>query len=235
MSDSAIARAQSPRGEVLLRRRTCDGELELRVNGVFVMDTLETSTERLLATLALEELRASRGPIGPGSLRVLVGGLGLGFTVVELARSPLVGQIVVAEIELALLEWHLAGLVPHMVEILRDPRVSVRAVDIRHEVEAHSEGSFDVIVLDVDNGPGFLVYDDNAALYEDGFLARCAHALTPGGKLLVWSGHAAPDLRNALERVFGSVDSHATAVTLGSRSDHYYAYVAPSRADGEGP
>ncbi|MBA2699563.1 MAG: hypothetical protein H0U61_12470, partial [Nocardioidaceae bacterium] len=76
MSDSAIARAQTPRGEVLLRRRTGDGRLELRVNGVFVMDTLETSTERLLATLALEELRASRGPIGPGSLRVLVGGLG---------------------------------------------------------------------------------------------------------------------------------------------------------------
>ena len=67
-----VARASSPRGELVLRRRE-DGHLELRANGVFVMDTLEHTSERGLAARALE---IAHGP----SLRVLVGGLGLGFT-----------------------------------------------------------------------------------------------------------------------------------------------------------
>lgn len=234
MSDSAVARAKTARGEVVLRRRPWDGELELRVNGVFVMDTLETATERVLATLAIDSLRALRGALVPGSLRILIGGLGLGFTLRQFARSPLVDEIIVAEIEPALVQWHRAGLVPHMVEILHDPRVAVRAVDVRDEIRKRADGSLDVVVLDVDNGPGFLVYDDNASLYQDGFLARCRQALAPDGKLVVWSGHRAPDLHDSLRLVFGSAEQHAMAVTLGSRVDHYYAYVAPARPDEEG-
>lgn len=231
MSAAVIARAMSPRGEIVLRRRPWDGELELRVNGVFAMDTRESTTERALATLGLDEVVQSRDALDAAALTVLVGGLGLGFTLRQLAASPLVARLVVAEIEPALVAWHRAGLVPRGAEILDDPRVTVVVADVRDVLADQPPRSLDLMVLDVDNGPGFLVYDANAALYRDEFLAECRGRLAPAGRLVVWSGHPAPDLHNALERVFGSAASHATAVSLGSRADHYYVYVAPARQE----
>ena len=90
----------------MLRRRAYDGALELRVNGVFVMDTRETGTERLLAELSLADLPANRG------LKVLVGGLGLGFTLAAVLRDERVGTVIVAEIEPSLVGWHEQGIVP---------------------------------------------------------------------------------------------------------------------------
>ena len=83
----------SERGEVVLRRREHDGALELRVNGVFVMDTIETSSERELA-------RATLAAVDPATdaLEVLVGGLGLGFTLAEVLTDPRVARVLVVEI-----------------------------------------------------------------------------------------------------------------------------------------
>src|SRR4051812_4530482 len=100
MPDTTIARAESSRGEVVLRRRERDGALELRVNGVFVMDDQETSTERALASLALDAATGN-GPQNRDrhrALRVLVGGLGLGYTLAAFLESPDVASILVAEI-----------------------------------------------------------------------------------------------------------------------------------------
>lgn len=117
-----VARSTSSRGEIALRRRS-DEALELRVNGLFVMDTVETTAERLFARTVL-------GKVG-GAVRVLVGGIGLGFTLTEvLAAHPAVGPVLVAEIEPALLGWHRAGLVPQTASWLADRRVCVAAADV---------------------------------------------------------------------------------------------------------
>ena len=105
-----VARAESGRGEVVLRRRAEDGALELRVNGVFVMDDRETSTERLLARTTVEALTSSPGDTE--SWRVVVGGLGLGYTLAELLTDARVASVLVAEIEPHLVGWHRDGLVP---------------------------------------------------------------------------------------------------------------------------
>ena len=91
-----------------------DGALELRVNGVFVMDDRETSSEELLASAALASVRRPD--------RVLVGGLGLGYTVRALLADARLGSVIVAEIEPDLVAWMRSGLVP---SVLDDPRVSV--------------------------------------------------------------------------------------------------------------
>ena len=112
-----VARAESERGELVLRQRTePDGSttLELRANGVFVMDTRETSSERALAREALARHEA------PGS--VLVGGLGLGFTLAEVLADPRVRRVVVAEIEPALVGWLRDGTVPHGPGLARRPQ-----------------------------------------------------------------------------------------------------------------
>ena len=197
-NDTTIARAESPRGEVVLRRRSRDGALELRVNGVFVMDSRVTVSERGLATLALARLAQARSAKTAGPVSVLIGGLGLGYTLVEFAASPMVGDVVVAEIEPALVDWHASGLVPHTVEIMRSPAVRVVVRDVREVVAAQPAGSLDAIVLDVDNGPGFLVYGDNAPIYRPEFLARCREALADEGVLVVWSAAPASELQDAL-------------------------------------
>ncbi|MBA2444635.1 MAG: hypothetical protein H0V49_04815, partial [Nocardioidaceae bacterium] len=105
-----VKRATSPRGELTLSRRD-DGSLTLRVNGVFVMDTAETSTERLLARRTIDALASRRRADKSTGYRVLIGGLGLGFTSHELLLDSRVDCIVVAEIEPDLVQWHRQGLI----------------------------------------------------------------------------------------------------------------------------
>src|SRR6185436_11458427 len=120
-----IARAESERGELVLRERRDEAaaaSLELRVNGVFVMDTLETSTERALASAALELVADPRA--------VVVGGLGLGFTMHEVLADARVEKCAVVEIEQSLVDWMRDGTIPHGPSLLADERVGVVVADI---------------------------------------------------------------------------------------------------------
>ncbi|GAA4618449.1 spermidine synthase [Saccharopolyspora hordei] len=215
--DGAIARARSERGELVLLRR--GDAVELRVNGVFVMDTAHTGTERELAAATL---RAVEGT----DLRVLVGGLGLGFTLQEVLADPRVREAHVVEIEPDLLDWHRAGLVPQTAGVLRDDRVRCHVGDVAEVITAQPAGSVDVLLLDVDNGPGYLVLDANAAIYRAGFLARCAEKLSDGGTLAIWSADTSPELRAALEEVFGGCEERAIPVRLGRRETTYHLFLA---------
>jgi len=221
-----VARAESERGEVVLRCRPAEpgstgrGEFvhELRVNGVTVMDTSNTTSERRLATATLARLDRPA--------RVLVGGLGLGFTVHVLLDDRRVDRIDVVELEPAVVEWMNRGLVPETADVMRSTRVHVRIGDVRQVVADAAPGSFDAVLLDVDNGPGFLVYPQNARVYSDDFLSSCAHALRPAGALAVWSSNPAPTLCDALERAVGTCQRVETATVLGSREATYHVYVA---------
>jgi spermidine synthase len=213
-----VARAVSERGELVLRRRDDDGALELRVNGVFVMDDVETSSEELLASAALSSVRRPD--------RVLVGGLGLGYTVRALLADPRLGSVVVAEIEPELVSWMRSGLVP---SVLDDSRVSVVVGDVRDVVVAEDDASLDAILLDVDNGPDFLVYNENSAIYASSFLAVCKARLRPGGVLTVWSSSVSADLEKAVASVFGGCEVTPVPVNLQGRAETYYVYQGRAR------
>ncbi len=216
-----VARAESDRGELVLRRRVDDDGvevLELRANGVFVMDTRETSTERALATEALA--------LVPSPREVLVGGLGLGFTLETVLADPRVQRCRVVEIEPALVGWMTDGTIAHGARLLADPRVDVTVADVADAVAAARPASLDLVLLDVDNGPGYLVHDANAALYEQPFLAAVRRALAPGGMVVVWSADRAPTLALALEREFGAAAEHGYDVRLQDRDEHYWLYAA---------
>jgi spermidine synthase len=227
-----LARAETERGEVVLReRRDTDGPdseddsagragavVELRVNGVFVMDTLQTGSEQGLATAALAQVEHPRA--------VLVGGLGLGFTAHEVLADRRVERLVVVEIEEALVGWMRDGTVPHGPAFLADERLGVVIADIRQAIHEAAPASYDLVLLDVDNGPGFLVYDENAAVYERGFLEVVRGALRPGGAVLVWSAGEAPALQRELAAVFGSATPIPFEVRLQSRDEQYWLYLA---------
>jgi spermidine synthase len=215
-----IARAETERGDVVLRRRTSGTAadvVELRVNGVFVMDTAETTSEIGLAARALELVEEPAA--------VLIGGLGLGFTLQRVLADARVERAVVVEIEEPLIEWMRDGTVPHGPAILADARATVVNADIAMAI-AEARSTYDLVLLDVDNGPGYLVHDANEAVYEQAFLRRCRELLSPGGVLVVWSANAAPELLDAMREVFGDAEEQAHDVLLQERPEQYYLYLA---------
>ena len=220
-----MASARSERGEIVLRRRIdpdspggSPEDLELRVNGVFVMDTLETTSETALAEAALQHVEA------PAT--VLVGGLGLGFTARAVLCDHRVEKVVVAEIEDALVGWFRDGTVPHGPAFLADERVVVATADVRQVVEESPAERFDLVLLDVDNGPDFLVYDGNRAIYECSFLERVGITLRAGGALAIWSSTESPRLVDTMTTVFGECASTGHPVTLQGREDVFWLHVS---------
>lgn len=215
-----VARAETERGEVVLRRHTTGAGadvLELRVNGVFVMDTLETTSEIELAAQALA--------VVDDPAAVLVGGLGLGFTLQRVLADPRVQRAVVVEIEHPLVGWMRDGTVPHGPALLADARASVVNADIAMAI-AEARSTYDLVLLDVDNGPGYLVHRANEAVYEQQFLHRCRDVLHDGGVLVVWSASPAPGLLAAMREVFGDAEEQAHDVLLQDRPEQYYLYLA---------
>ena len=215
-----VARAESERGEVVLRRRieerTADA-LELRVNGVFVMDTRETTTEMELAAAALEMVKDPRD--------VVVGGLGLGFTLQRVLADHRVEQVKVVEIEEALVGWMRDGTVPHGPALLADKRVHIVNAGIVMAV-AEAMSTYDMVLLDVDNGPGYLVHDGNADVYEHDFIANTKRILNPDGALVVWSANPAPELASVMEDVFGNCTEQTYDVLLQERPEQYVLYLS---------
>ena len=214
-----IARAETPRGEVVLRERRAENTptiLELRVNGVFVMDTLETTSERALANKALA--------LVPEVGTVLVGGLGLGFTMHEVLADPRVTSCTVVELEQAIVDWMRDGTIAHGPRLLAEERLTVVVGDVAMALNEAAENAFDLVLLDVDNGPGYLVHDANEALYSEPFLTAAQRATRQA--LVIWSADEAPQLAASLESVFGNVTGTPYDVVLGERTDHYWLYSA---------
>jgi spermidine synthase len=224
-----IARAETERGELVLRERRPDPDapgtgapaLELRANGVFVMDTVEVSSERALATAALAQVASPRA--------VVVGGLGLGFTMHEVLADSRVEVCAVVEVEQALVDWMRDGTVPHGPALLADERVKVVVADVAVAIAEARPSSYDLVLLDVDNGPGYLVHDANAALYARPFLESVREVLRPGGAVAVWSAAEAPDLEAVLGEVFADARAVALDVRLQEREEKYWLYVGTVR------
>jgi spermidine synthase len=222
-----IARAESERGELVLRERRPEegpSSLELRVNGVFVMDNVEVSTERALAKEALSLASDPRA--------VIVGGLGLGFTMHEVLADSRVELCSVVEIEQALVDWMRDGTVPGGPALLADERVNVVVADVADALAEARPATYDLVLLDVDNGPGHLVHAGNAGLYERHALESARAALRPGGALVVWSAAEAPDLEASMRAVFAEVDVRALEVRLQERDEHYWLYVGRVASQG---
>ncbi|WP_233552928.1 spermine/spermidine synthase domain-containing protein [Jiangella rhizosphaerae] len=207
-------------GEVVVRRRsTPDGPVyELIVNGTFLMDTAETSTERLLAGLLLDR--------HPEPATVLVAGLGFGFTVGSLLADARVRRVDVVEIEPTLVDVLRRGVVPGLDAVVGDDRVRMVVDDVRAMLPAAPPSTYDGILLDVDNGPHFLVHEANAEVYERPLLSVAARALRPGGMLAVWSATPAPVLAGVLADAVGDVEQVVRTVRRETRDVDYHVYVA---------
>ncbi|MFP8883554.1 spermidine synthase family protein [Streptomyces mangrovi] len=210
-----LDRRDGPHGEVVLRRH---GELlQIIANGCFLMDTSDGHSERLLVRAALEELDAGGGRPSPA---VLIGGLGVGFSLAEAAAEPRWGRITVVEREEAVIDWHREGPLGEISSgALADPRVRIAPGDLLAHLTGGGPGggeTYDALCLDVDNGPDWTVTEDNGSLYTPAGLAACARRLTPGGVLAVWSAQPSRAFGEALRNAgFARVRTEEVPVARG--------------------
>jgi spermidine synthase len=208
-----VDRVETERGELVLRRR---GEtLEIVSNGVFLMDTSDGRSERLLVTAALDAR-------GTDPARMLVGGLGVGFTLAAALADPRVVSVTVVEIEQRLVDWHATHLAHLTAGALGDPRVDVVVADLVGWLAATDE-RYDVVCVDIDNGPHWTVTDRNATLYDEAGIASLARHVAPGGVLAVWSAAAVPAYEERLRRAFADVRVEEVAVARGEPDVVYVA------------
>lgn len=171
-------------GEVVsLHRR--GKEYSINVDGSLLMNNLAHSSEDDLADIACARLKGVRAP------RVLIGGLGMGFTLAAaLARLGPDAGVHVAELLPAVVDWN-EGLIGHLAgHPLRDRRVTVLRQDVALVLRTQ-RGAYDAILQDVDNGPEGLTMKANSWLYWDAGIAAAAAALRPRGILALWA--ARPD------------------------------------------
>ncbi|MFE7752987.1 spermidine synthase [Streptomyces sp. NPDC057428] len=204
-----LDRREGPFGEVVLRERGDD--FEIIANGCFLMDTSDGRSERLLVDAALAALPADRP-----APSVLIGGLGVGFSLVRAAAEPRWGRIVVVEREQAVVDWHRDGPLGRISgAALTDPRTEILRTDLIAHLRMTTE-RYDALCLDIDNGPGWTVTEGNGNLYSPAGLAACRARLNPGGVLAVWSAQPSAEFGPALRNAgFHAVTTEEVAVARG--------------------
>ncbi|MFJ9770923.1 spermidine synthase [Kitasatospora sp. NPDC101157] len=207
-----LDRREGPFGEVVLRQR--GRHYEIIANGCFLMDTADGRSERLLIQAALDELDRTGGVAAPS---VLIGGLGVGFSLAYAVAEPRWGRIAVVERESAIIDWHRSGPLGGFSDgALDDERVAVIHTDLLEYLAASDGERYDALCLDIDNGPDWTVTDSNSGLYGPDGLAVLWHRLRPGGVLAVWSAQPSPDFEEALRAAgFTDVVSREVPVSRG--------------------
>jgi spermidine synthase len=171
-----------------------DGSYSIRMNGVELMSTRKHASEEKLAELACAHLKGVR------RARVLIGGLGFGFTLkAALAVLPGDAQVVVAEILPVVIEWNRNPAFPLAADAMADRRVVLVQRDV-HDVIRESPAGFDSIMLDVDNGPAALSTEANERLYDSKGLQLMRGALKARGCVAVWSAVPDPAFERLLAR-----------------------------------
>ena len=178
--------------ELRLMRRGKEFSIKLGTNEL--MNSRLSGSEAALATLAAKKIEKVAKP------SVLIGGLGMGFTLrAALAVLGSKAQIVVAELVPAVVAWARGPMAEIFGDSLDDPRVSIREIDVARNHPRH-RSTFDAILLDVDNGPEGLTRKANDALYNVSGLKAAHTALRPGGVLAVWSSGPQPGIYQAAEQ-----------------------------------
>ena len=175
-----LGETRTPDGTLLsLTRR--DTELVILAGGKSLMSSRMHGSEEAMAEMALKHLRAASGAA------VLVGGLGMGYTLrAALDLLPPDASVVVAELIQAVIDWNRGPLGPLARHPLQDTRVRVETGDVIGTLRTSTD-RFDAVLLDVDNGPDAFTESSNASIYNDRGIASIRGALKPGGVVAVWS------------------------------------------------
>ncbi|MEI6450750.1 MAG: hypothetical protein WCP98_12530 [Actinomycetes bacterium] len=213
-----LERVDGRSGELALRRSGAD--LEVILNGAFLISTANDASSRAMVSAALPHLAGD-------ALEVLIGGLGLGYALDEALACERVARVTVAEYEPDIVRWLRAygeGRAERAAAGARAGRALIEVVDVA-DVLAARPGGFDLISLDTDNGPGWLVREANAGLYSEAGVQLARRALRPGGAVVFWSPDRYAGFEQVLAAVFARVLPVAAFDVVQGRRHEYTMYV----------
>jgi len=217
-----LGRAEIAGEKVPLVLAQRDTEFAIRLGAVALMSSLAHGSEEALAELACARLREAPAP------RVLVGGLGMGFTLAAALRQlPEGARVTVAELVPAVLDWNRGPLAHLAGRPLDDRRVTAVARDVA-DVIRERRASWDAILLDVDNGPRGLTRTGNDRLYSAAGLGDAFAALGAGGTLGVWSVDRDPEFTRRLERAGFEVREESVRARR-TRGSRHTLWIATAR------
>ncbi len=201
----------------LMRRGT---EFSIMLGSNELMNSRVSGSESALARLACARLKDRDHP------RVLIGGLGMGFTLrAALDELPQEADVVVAELVPAVIAWARGAMASIFGDSLGDARVSIREIDVARLISSTARAAYDAILLDVDNGPDGLTRDSNDWLYRAAGLQAAWAALRPGGVLAVWSARPDANFTHRLERTGFTVEQ-GQVHAKGSRGRRHTIWLA---------
>ncbi len=236
-----IERVRGKDGELQLQRR--GKEFEFIFNGVFLMASYNGAAEREMVEAVLKNrgtehagqilgkglIGTAAGTVDTSNLRVLMGGLGMGLGLQEALRFPGVERVDLFELEEAVVRWNRGPLSELNGGALQDPRVNVIQEDIveflkEDEIISRKENQlYHAVILDTDNGPGWLSRPENAFLYDVRGTRLLRELLLPGGKLSVWSSAPVPRYLTLLQTVFANAREKELFEKTGQTSYYYLA------------
>ena len=221
-----LGEAQTPDGETLTLMRQ-DHEVVILASGKPLMSSRMHGSEEALASLSCGHLARADAPV------VLVGGLGMGFTLrATLDLLPPSATIVVAELIPAVVEWNRGPIAALARQPLEDRRVEVAINDVLVTLRG-SAHRFDAVLLDVDNGPDAFTTSTNAPLYRDQGLTTIRSALKPAGVLAVWSAWEDRKFEQRLRYHGFAVEVHRVRGRLKKGGPHHTIFLG--RLDGRRP
>lgn len=218
-----IAEATLPDGTVFTLHRH-DGQIYLKNDPLDLMSTALTFSEQQLAEYGcarLEEGAATR----PASPRVLIGGLGLGFTLkktLEMVGRP--AKVIVAELVPEIVEWNRTFMVEHNGPLLEDARTNIYQGDF-FDCLREEGGKFDAILMDIDDSPDFLITKGNTRLYTPSFLSKIREALAPGGCVAYWLAEPTPSFEKSLGKAGFQVEFFRSKPHEKSKRERHAIYV----------
>ena len=204
-----------------------DGEYFMKLNGRQLMSTSSTASELLLAQKSCAGLSRHEHP------RVLIGGLGLGFSLkraLELVGPR--GTVEVAELLGEVVAWNRDFLQRVNGALLADARVEVLVADVFEVVRRSNNGRYDAILLDVDNGPTSFVHSKNSRIYNRRGLGFISRALKPGGRVAFWSAVDEPEFPGSLARAGFHVEVFESKSHDRAKQSPHRIYVAERPATG---
>ncbi|MEE2825076.1 MAG: spermidine synthase [Planctomycetota bacterium] len=198
-----LAYEQTPLGLLFLRRRELLSRpgtfvTEVTLNHEFLMSSLYTDSERILAERALEMHGGDR-------LKVMVGGLGLGYTAQAALKSARVAHLEVVELLPQVIDWMRDGLVPLSAELNNEARLEISQGDVYQRLQDPPGDLFDLILIDVDHSPDERLAEENLSFYSVAGLEAARQHLLPGGVLAVWSYAESSPFADAMKKMLVDV------------------------------
>ena len=219
---TTVARETTDQFELCLWQSEADGgkQYEVVMNGVFIMASYNRLSSAALVNMAMDRLKARE------DVQVLVGGLGMGLSAAAALSFSSVSRVDVVELEPLIVDWNRTWFADLNRHCLDDPRINIVVADF-HDYVTNTAERYDLVCLDIDNGPEMLVRETNERVYSPGFLRMIRKIVKPDGVFSLWAYTRDEDLVRAMAAVFSGCTVEEVWEEHESREQSYCIYLAP--------